>query len=479
MSRFGVFCGRQPADGHSRFGTALMRLIQLAAWCIAVALLPLDAAAVTPRLVKDITAGPGSNGIFQPSEFQNKFLFSANDGMHGSEMWSSDGTDAGTTIIKDINAGAASSSPANYTQVGDHLYFKAVTDTAGSELWVTDGTDAGTTLVKDIFPGPTGSNPSLFERVGNLLVFVANDGTGVRFWRTDGTAAGTQAIPGDVIQQGTSGILSVVPHNGAIYTRTLADDYRYSWIYKTDGYTVSLVKTFSSHPDRGWPLNMISSYNYLYFLLDTYTLWRSDGTPDGTQPVAFVGIDSHTTPFANLNGLLLMNCSAQDGYLHEPYKWDGTAVTLIKDVYPISRSRPSFVSGEWRGHIFFQANGPTQRSLWITDGTTAGTREYFDFGGTYSQPTDPRVTIVEEYDYAIIQATTAQHGRELWITYSLDSAPTLLFDLNPGPTSSNPSAFKIIGNRMFFAADDGIVGKELWVFDLPGPAAATDWQHFE
>ncbi|HEY4595902.1 MAG TPA: ELWxxDGT repeat protein, partial [Thermoanaerobaculia bacterium] len=124
------------------------------------------------------------------------FLFLANDGPHGSELWSTDGTAAGTHLVKDINPGAADSSPFGLTVLNGAVYFHA-SGPEGNELWRTDGTAAGTTLVKDINPGSDGSNPIEMTRVGNQLFFLAfNPTAGTPLWRSDGTAAGTVPLHG-------------------------------------------------------------------------------------------------------------------------------------------------------------------------------------------------------------------------------------------------------------------------------------------
>ena len=55
--------------------------------------------------------------------------------------------------------GLASRGPADFTVFDGKLYFRADDGVNGTELWVTDGTENGTELVKDIYPGGNSSNP--------------------------------------------------------------------------------------------------------------------------------------------------------------------------------------------------------------------------------------------------------------------------------------------------------------------------------
>jgi ELWxxDGT repeat protein len=61
-------------------------------------------------------------------------FFRADDGTTGRELWTSDGTAAGTTLVKDIHP-AGDSSPHNLTNVNGTLFFAAADGTTGIELW--------------------------------------------------------------------------------------------------------------------------------------------------------------------------------------------------------------------------------------------------------------------------------------------------------------------------------------------------------
>ena len=133
-------------------------------------------------LVKDINPGPrgsmyNSIGAFgQMEALGNTLFFRANDGETGSEIWTSDGTAAGTRLVKDIWPGHHESFPMMLTAFGNEVFFDAEDDEHGEELWKTDGSPDGTVLVKDINPGPDRSTPLQLTPAGNTLYFTANDG---------------------------------------------------------------------------------------------------------------------------------------------------------------------------------------------------------------------------------------------------------------------------------------------------------------
>ena len=61
---------------------------------------------------------------------------------------------------------------------GQRLLYAAMDDAAGYELWTSDGSAAGTRRLADLAPGPADSFPHQFTRLGARLFFVADDAKG-------------------------------------------------------------------------------------------------------------------------------------------------------------------------------------------------------------------------------------------------------------------------------------------------------------
>jgi len=116
-----------------------------------------------------------------PTAFAGRLFFAA-PSPQGVELWSSDGTVAGTRVVRNINPDGGSH-PAALAVLGDRLYFSAFDPAHGFEPWSTDGTAGGTHLVQDIVPGPRSSAPDWLTAVGDRLYFTADDGvTGRELW---------------------------------------------------------------------------------------------------------------------------------------------------------------------------------------------------------------------------------------------------------------------------------------------------------
>ena len=171
----------------------------------------------------------------------NRIYFPATTVANGMELWSSDGTAAGTQLVADVNPGPTGSFIFQMTVYNNKVYFVTDHPTYGSELWSSDGTAAGTQIVKDINPGTGSSNISLstLNIVNDKLVFTANDGTnGSRLWCSDGTAAGTKMISPSMNIFNIIGAGSTTMNNNIYFPGTSGN----TQLWRSDGTEAGTVK---------------------------------------------------------------------------------------------------------------------------------------------------------------------------------------------------------------------------------------------
>src|SRR6185295_16616669 len=123
--------------------------------------------------------------------FGDGALFATWGPQTGVEIWRSDEGSEGARRIDRVDVLTL---PQRLTRVGNLVFFTAQ-DGAGTELWATDGRPGGTRRVRDLAPGRRGSFPRDLTAVGDRLFFTADDGVhGREVWSSDGTPRGTTMV---------------------------------------------------------------------------------------------------------------------------------------------------------------------------------------------------------------------------------------------------------------------------------------------
>ncbi len=152
----------------------------------------------------------------------------------------------------------------------------------------------------------------------------------------------------------------------------------------------------------------------------------------------------------------------------ELWATDGTTAGtfLLEDINPTGDSSPSGMAGDSTTKYFSADNGTAGVELWAAAGpssgwtpgnTSASLAKDINPGPGSSFPAD----LLERSSTLYFTADDGTSGRELWLkTFSTYR----IADIQPGPIGSNPSDLTLVGNSgdMFFAADDGTNGAELW-----------------
>jgi ELWxxDGT repeat protein len=402
-----------------------------------------------------------------------QLLFQADDGIHGKELWKTDGTPTGTVIVKDIAPGRAGSYPNSFTTVGSTIFFSATDPKKGWELWKTDGTASGTKLVKDIAPGTTSSGLVTLTAVGARLFFTTYGPRGHALWKSDGTAEGT--VP--ITRFASDSIGQLTDCNGTLFFELYDRDVGHE-LWKSDGTRAGTVFVAVAVARPRWDpgrfsMELTAVGDRLYFRgydpVHGLELWESNGEPNGTGIVKDIEpgqFGSDPDQLTELGGVLFFAAySSTEG--SGLWRSDGTAAgTSLVNGAVFHLSSPISVGDQ----LYFGAtDGVHGKEPWISDGTTAGThlvRDVIDGrGGSFPQG------FTRVGSSVFFEARDVTHGYELWRTDGTDGGTTLVADIWAGSESSLPEGLRALGSILSFSANDGTHGREPWISD--GSQAGT------
>jgi ELWxxDGT repeat protein len=417
------------------------------------------------HVLKDINpgtspfGGPGGPQVPDSSypmfltQFGNRVIFQANDGVNGTELWITDGTTNGTMMVKNINPGSGSAFPdwfGNpsfpvklwFVELNGYMYFNANDGVHGNELWRTDGTPANTTIVANInnTGGVNGSNssyPDSLVRIGNYIYFAADNGVnGRELWRTDGTT--TTLVKNINTTGGANGPNSSNPYNLINFNGALVfvanDGVHDGELWRSDVTTgdTTLIKDIwvgAGQPNE--PANLTVVGDALYFTMYTANhgseLWKTNGVPGdaGTVEVKDINTESNGNPGQN-----------QGSGPHDLVNFNGT--------------------------LFFAANGGigTGDELWKSNGTSGGTTLVKDINLGGSGSFIQNMTVVGNTLYFTATDGTSNHGTELWKTNG--TTTTMVADLSLGNNSSAPAALINVEGTLYFGAVVNTGGSNQW-----------------
>lgn len=351
--------------------------------------------AQVPTLLKDINP-TGNSNVNYLTCFGDVVYFNATDGVHGAELWKTDGTESGTVMVKDINVGTGSGFPASFMEMNGVIYFSATDGVNGLQLWRTDGTEGGTQVVLGLADVDGLLEWSDFVVLGDHIFFRGRDAVvGSELWSTDGTAAGTQLFldinPGPL----NSGIDDPLVFNGNIYFEAAdATNGGEPWI--CDGTVAGTHILKDIIPGSGStgtsPTLFTAAGGLVFFRAATPStgdeVWVTDGTEAGTSLVKDIwpGTNSSLPSYmAEHNGLFYFRAytNQTDNFI---WHSDGTlagTVALPMPTYDYNMAKHLCSHDGW---LYFTAFGDFHEQLWRTDGTAEGTQEILFPGSDVVQP---------------------------------------------------------------------------------------------
>ncbi len=493
--------------------------------------------------ITDLTPGSdsGVQAYFAFTAAGGRLWFPATDGTSGTEWWQSDGTSGGTFQVEDLMPGSGSSTdwfltfikpeglgstvllgaqdplrgwtvraaqagatgttivhtaaarpgalatctlrtcPPQITPVTGGVAFPAREAAHGSELWRSDGSSLGTMLAVDLAPGPSSSMAPAasfltIAPLGSDVLFSASD-AGLdapgsppqQLWRVSATGASTQLTDGDF----DHGPGDLVTWNGAAYFAGS------DGIWRSDGTPAGTGPLAGPEYAHGFA----PGASQLFFVANG--LWKTDGSAGGTEPVAPAlglspgrlvltadsgGEDRLYFPAADaIAGNELWVSDGSDGGTQRVVDLlPGAASGMSTFVLPGGLEEERLVATLGPLGVFAGSDGIHGDELWVTDGTP-GNATLLEVrpGAAGSEPRD--LTAAGGRIYFV--ADDGVHGREPWVSDGTTGGTHLVADVRPGPESSSPQELVDWMGRLVFAADDDVHGMELWRVDAAGAGA--------
>jgi len=435
-------------------------------------------AAGSPTLVKDINPA-GSSYPSYLTQVGSTLFFAATDGVHGTELWKSDGTAAGTRMVKDIHRYSRGSDPQDLVNFNGTLFFTAVDGTHGHRLWKSDGTAAGTVMMDEGTASSTAAQllycpgDMLYPPVvaGNHLFYFPNP-TGcargpVYIGVTDGTNAGTHYLDAAVADYFEQGPVAVALGNKLYFISDPDEGDGGIWV--TDG-TNAGTHRLAGQPAAGscmmddyeGGISFLPAHGQnLYFTCqvgygsDNIQLWKSNGTRAGTKPLTDAGeLRSVPTEAVLMGKSLYFNSryEADSPYAEYGQLWktNGTGAGTS----PVETWKNGYDNGNLTtsgGRLFLTVND----HLWRSDGTTAGTTDLGKFGA--ETPTD----LIAVGSKVCFAETDADAGTwSLWKSNGTKSGTYKVGTFAGGEVEQ-----ATVGSNLFFAANDITHGMELWSYN--------------
>ncbi|MFM2307862.1 MAG: hypothetical protein RLZZ367_2531 [Bacteroidota bacterium] len=401
----------------------------------------------------------------------DKLYFTAQGSEGNEELWTSDGTTAGTTLVKDINPDG-SSMMGNVITMGNRMLFMAADNNDYNfDLWASDGTAAGTYKVADI---DQGWNDALTDqraaRFGNKLLFctsnslLSTDGTptgtdtllsiqqynpaqgycelnGVAYfvltnaqgrpelWITNGTAQGTQmAVNLSNTSEAVFYVTQMQAFNGKIYIIGSANGQGSELYTYSGGVNGQLTKVVLTNTGNAYPEGLTVYNNQLFFKASNetsnniYRMTTADAVPQIIPTPSVSYINSGIT-FANGNAYFMSDVQNRINWVKLSdlsfHTLDLTAYTLPNYWF----STNSILTGDG-GKIFFAAyDTATQRQVFIeSDGTIEGTIATMPAGANTQHAFNILISCgsADIFDFkmwgdkVIVPANFNNAGRELW-----------------------------------------------------------------
>ena len=439
-----------------------------------------DGTSAGTKLVAVMEAEPGG---FYANESLGVF-FAGYTRENGSEPWITQGTAETTFRLKDICEGPVSSDPGEVIAWSDpegnhptRFFFRAYSPDAGAELWESDGTTEGTIQTLDIAPGAASGGPYKLTPAKSGFYFnAATEEYGTELWFykiSGGNKAARLADLNPGYLSSSPYALQLLPVSGKLIFSADGPEGEELWMAGDSPGDVECLRDIYEGPLDSEPYHPTSVGNYVVFSakepIHGRELWCTDGGK--VELLCDIYEDQIKNPSSTPESLTPFGdrlLFVADDIEHGRELWivgpGDSGPTLLKDIYPGrlgSEPKHLTVVGDL---VYFAAEAPEiGTELFVSDGTTAGTALALDIHPDAAGSSGPK-HLTAWNGALIFSAYRPYEGEELWGVLP-GKRPYIIANIFPGKESSFPKNFVVWKDYVYFQADDGTHGIELWRTD--------------
>lgn len=194
----------------------------------------------------------------------------------------------------------------------------------------------------------------------------------------------------------------------------------------------------------------------------------SDSDGDGVAALTPLrNHDSGSDSLAYNNIVYFVASTADTGSEVNAYDPATGTVTVIGDIFEGSTSSLPGHLTILNDKLYITARDPfTQRDLWVYDPETSEPPIALNlFSNDQLEGHTLQGNLIAFADKLYFTADEFGVGNELGVYDPQTGVATLVADINPGLSDSDPRSLISVLGKLYFSADDGINGRELWVYD--------------
>ncbi|MCR9296014.1 MAG: PKD domain-containing protein, partial [bacterium] len=427
-----------------------------------------DPATNVARSVTDLRTGNLSSSPEYLIAVGNYLAFKATGDSGGREIWTLDLANDATTLY-DVQTGSSGSNPQELTSIGSKLYFSAFTSTTGYELFVIDPLTQTTGLALEILAGSGSSSPYGLTEFEGQLVFNANDGiNGVEPWIYDPVTSTAKLIADVSPGSGSSNSRDFVTANGKLLFTAFPSSTVGNQLWSYDPvFDVAAAVTLPEGGAFGLRPSFLVTVNdilYFYGYTDVGTgIWMHEPSSGLTTLQAEYQVLNELSRVGErlyFGGGPIQTFASQD---IEPRFFDTStlSVSLMIDVVVGAGSTSPKSLAVINDSLYFSGvEAQSNSAVWSLPLGGIPQEVAETWVDSSSQPGD--FTLLGSDIFFSARNDVA--GQELWKYNPVLDEVSLVADIFPGTSSSNPRYFQVIDDRLYFWAR-GVSGDTYWVHD--------------